>query len=132
MGFDLSNVEQNKAVELFQQNSLGDVLKPLIREIHLFDSYVAGTTYLKDASVLEKIKVDDPLTLKRENNMYDKNAILVLTADKKNLGYLPEKDDTVFARLMDAGKILKAKITDISTKDDYFTMINIAIYLVDL
>lgn len=132
MGFDLSNADQNKTIALFQQNNLGEVLKPLIREIHLFDSYVAGTTHLKDPSVLEEIKVDDPLTLRREENKYDEHAILVLTADKKKLGYVPEKDNTVFARLMDAGKILKAKITDIRPKDDYFTMISIGIYLVDL
>ena len=32
----------------------------------------------------------------------------------------------------DAGKILKARITDIRPKDDYFTLISIGIDLVDL
>ena len=132
MGFDLSNAEQNRAVALFQQDHLGEVLKPLIREIYLFDSYVAGTMHLKDPSVLDEIEVDDPLTLLREENKYDENAILVLTADRKKLGYVPEKDNIVFARLMDAGKILKAKIRDIRPKDDYFTMVSIGLYLVDL
>lgn len=72
------------------------------------------------------------MTLRREDNRYDKNAILILTADRKKLGYIPEKDNTVFARLLDAGKILKAQITDIRPKDDYFTTISIGIYLVDL
>ena len=43
-----------------------------------------------------------------------------------------EKDNAVFARLMDAGKILKAKITNIKTKDEYFQFISISICLVDL
>lgn len=132
MGFDLSNVEQSKTIALFQQDNLGEVLKPLIREIHLFDSYVAGTTHLKDPSVLEEIQAGDALTLQREDNPYDPNAILVLTAGRKKLGYVPEKDNLVFARLMDAGKILKARITDIRPKDDYFTLISIGIDLVDL
>jgi len=132
MGHELTNMNTTSAVSILGQNNLGDVLKPMIREIHLFDSYIAGTTHLKDPSVLQEIKVGDSLTLQRENNRFDKNAIILFTADKKKLGYVPEKDNIVFARLMDAGKILKAKITDIKPKDNYFTLINIGIYLVDL
>ena len=87
-------------------------MNPLIREIHLFDTYVAGTTHLEDRSVLETIKVGDELILQREDNPFDKKAILVLNAEKKKLGYVPEKDNIVFSRLMDAGKMLKAKIAE--------------------
>ena len=133
MGNDLIHSEQkSSAISILQQNNLGEILQPLIREIHLFDSYVAGTTHLKEPSVLKEIKVGDSLALQREDNRYDQNAILIMTSDKKKLGYVPEKDNTVFARLMDAGKILKAKITDIKPKDNYFTLINIGIFLVDL
>ena len=132
MGHELINSDNASAISILNQNNLGDILKPMIREIHLFDSYVAGTTHLKDASVLKEINVGDSLTLQREDNRYDKNAILLMTAEKKKLGYVPEKDNIIFARLMDAGKILKAKITDIKPKDNYFTLINIGIYLVDL
>ncbi|WP_051207416.1 HIRAN domain-containing protein [Butyrivibrio sp. AE3006] len=58
------------------------------------------------------------------------NAILVLNHEKKKLGYVPMKDNVVFARLMDAGKLLKAKVTDID-KMDSWTQISIAIYLTD-
>ena len=47
--------------------------------------------------------------------------------DMMKLGYVPEKDNIVFARLMDAGKLLAAKIT----KRGSFTQISIGIYLVD-
>ena len=71
------------------------LIKPLIREIHLFDSYIAGTTHLKDKSVLETIQVGDVLNLQREDmNKYDSNAILVLNEEKKKLGYVPEKDNS--------------------------------------
>lgn len=72
-----------------------------MREIHLFDSFVAGTTHLDDASVLETLKVGDKLTLQRENNKFDSNAIKIFTEDKKRIGYVPEKDNIVFARLME-------------------------------
>lgn len=122
---------QQGLVSLVQGHELGDIIKPLIKEIHLFDSYVAGTTHLEDKSVLESIKVGDMLSLQRENNKFDSNAILILNEDGKKLGYVPEKDNIIFARLMDAGKLLKAKISKITQKGS-FTQINVGIYLVDL
>ena len=117
-------------VSVMQKQGLDSVIKPLSQEIHLFDSYVAGTTHLKDKTVLEGIKIGDELSLQREDNKFDSNAILILNCEKKKLGYVPEKDNIVFARLMDAGKLLKAKISTITQKGS-FTQIGIGIYLVD-
>lgn len=117
-------------IEAIRDKGVGEMLKPLIREIHLFDSYVAGTTHLEDASVLEEVKPDDRLTLLREANKFDENAILLFTESKKKLGYVPEKDNVVFARLMDAGKMLAAKVRKIERKGS-FCQISIGIYLVD-
>nr|WP_297708221.1 HIRAN domain-containing protein [uncultured Butyrivibrio sp.] len=122
--------KKESAVAAIEGHELGDIIKPLIKEIHLFDSYIAGTTHLEDSSVLENIKVGDVLTLQREENKFDNNAILILNEDKKKLGYVPEKDNIVFARLMDAGKLLKAKITQINQKGS-FKQISVGIYLVD-
>lgn len=131
MANELSKTEET-LVSVVENHDIGDIIKPLIKEIHLFDSYVAGTTHLKDTSVLEQIKIGDVLNLQREDNKYDSNAILILTADKKKLGYVPEKDNIVFARLMDAGKLLKAKITEIQNRGDYFKLIRVGIYLIDV
>ena len=122
--------KKESAVAAIESHELGDIIKPLIKEIHLFDSYIAGTTHLEDSSVLDAIKVGDVLTLQREDNKFDSNAILILNEDKKKLGYVPEKDNIVFARLMDAGKLLKARITQISQKGS-FKQIGVGIYLVD-
>ena len=117
-------------VSVIGQHDIGELLKPLITEIHLFDTFVAGTTHLGDPSVLEEIRIDDRLSLLREDNKFDSNAILILTADKKKLGYVPEKDNIIFARLMDAGKMLAARIKGIEKKGS-FTKIATGIYLVD-
>ena len=130
MGNELSKKEKD-LVSLVQGNELGDLIKPMIREIHLFDSFVAGTTHLEDKSVLENVNVGDMLSMQREDNKFDSNAILILNADKKKLGYVPEKDNVVFARLMDAGKLLKAKVGKIEQKGS-FTQISVGIFLVDL
>ncbi len=121
---------QSGVVALVDSREIGDVLKPLIKEIHLFDSYIAGTTHLKEPEVLDSVKAGDMLNLKREDNKFDDKAILVLNDAGKKLGYVPEKDNIVFARLMDAGKLLKAKVTGVEMKGD-FHMIRIGIYLVD-
>ena len=130
MANELTKQEQG-IVSLVQGKELGDIIKPLIREIHLFDSYIAGTTHLEDKSVLDAIQVGDVLSLRREDNKYDSNAILILNADGKKLGYVPEKDNIIFARLMDAGKLLKAKISKITLKGS-FRQISVGIFLVDL
>ena len=122
---------QKELVSLVQGHELGDIIKPLIKEIHLFDSYIAGTTHLDDKSVIEKAQVGDMLSLQREENKFDSNAVMILNAEGKKMGYVPEKDNIIFARLMDAGKLLKAKISDITQKGS-FTQIGIGIYLVDL
>ena len=123
-------VGKENMVALVQGTSLGDLIKPLSREILLFDSYIAGTTHLKDSAVLDEIKEGDKLILQREDNRFDGNAILVLDEKKRKLGYVPEKDNIVFARLMDAGKLLTAKIKRIEPRGS-FRQINISIYLVD-
>lgn len=129
MGNDLI-IKKDGIVAVQAGTDIGELIKPLIREIHLFDTYVAGTTHLADKSVLNEIKVGDKLTLRREDNKFDDNAIIILNSDGRKLGYVPEKDNIIFARLLDAGKMLSAAISDIEQKGS-FTKIAIGIFLVD-
>ena len=118
------------AVALMQEMNLGSIIKPLSKEILLFDSYIAGTSHVRDESVYDGLKEDGKLVLRREDNKFDSNAILVLNEKGEKLGYIPEKDNIVFARLMDAGKLLIAKVKDMEILDG-FRQIRIGIYLVD-
>jgi len=130
MADEIIKIETGSLVSPIDKHGVDEMLKPLIQEIHLFDSYVAGTTHLDDKSVLDKIKAGDRLNLMREDNKYDEHAILIITESGKKLGYVPEKDNIVFSRLMDAGKKLIAKIKNIEKKGS-FNQISIGIYLVD-
>ncbi len=123
-------VSEKNFISTVAEKGISELIKPLSHEILLFDSYVAGTTHLKDESVLDEIKEGDKLILRREDNRFDDNAILVLDMQERKLGYIPEKDNIVFARLMDAGKCLIAKINHIEPRGS-FRQINISIYLVD-
>ena len=130
MGNELS-VSQQNMLSTITAHPLGDLIKPLTNEILLFDSYIAGTTHIKDESVFDEMGVGDKLILQREpDNRFDENAILVLDGKGRKMGYIPEKDNIVFTRLMDAGKYLTAKIENISFKGS-FRQIEINIYLVD-
>ena len=124
-------IKGKQVVSLVIEKGIPDVIRPLQREIYLFDTYIAGTTHLKGKSVIEAAAEGDRLILQREEkNKYDEHAILILNEKGKKMGYVPEKDNIVFSRLMDAGKLLTAKIKTITQKGS-FTQIQIEIYLVD-
>ena len=64
MANELTFVKQNM-VSLVKENPLGDLIRPLSHEILLYDSYIAGTSYIKDETVFDDIKVEDKLILQR-------------------------------------------------------------------
>ena len=116
---------------LSQNGGLDAAIKPLTKEIFLFDTFAAGTSYLDDKSVLTELKIGDTVTIRREDNKYDERACLLLSPSGKKLGYIPQADNIIFSRLLDAGKLLTAKVTQIEKVDDFYTRVNIAIFLVD-
>ena len=123
-------ISKDNAISLMHDMDLGSIIKPLSKEILLFDSYIAGTSHIEDESVFEALQENDKLALRREDNKFDDNAILVLDEQGRKLGYIPEKDNIIFARLMDAGKLLIAKVKDQDIWDG-FRQIRIGVYLVD-
>lgn len=83
-------------------------------DIYLFDTYIAGTSF-HDLSVIDgKVKIGDTLYLLRKpNNPYDKNAILVVTEIGYVLGYIPKVSNKLLALKMDNGeKIYAVLLTD--------------------
>ena len=71
MADELMIGNKGELVSALEQKKIGELLQPLIREIHLFDSYVAGTTHLQDPSVLQEIHEGDKLALRRQENKFD-------------------------------------------------------------
>ena len=88
--------------------------KPYQRDILLFDTIIAGTSHIEGIEELEPhIKIGDRLEFYREpDNAYDAKAIEIRNTDGVKLGYVPKRDNIVFSRLMDAGKILFGKVTE--------------------
>ncbi|MBQ0064732.1 MAG: HIRAN domain-containing protein [Firmicutes bacterium] len=123
-------IKSEHMLDIIENNDLSNLIQPLIKEIYLFDSYIAGTTHLKEPSVLESLEINQKLNLVRENNKFDENAILIQTEEGIKCGYIPERDNIVFSRLMDAGKLLIARIKEINKKHNFY-QIKIQIYLID-
>lgn len=129
MGNELYNPNKKNDVAIIEAKGIESLIKPLTTEIQLFDTFVSGTAYV-DKDLIKNLKIGDVLSLRREINKFDENSIMVLNSDAQKIGYIPEKDNVIFARLMDAGKKLIAKVNSINFKGD-FSIVKIDIYLVD-
>lgn len=127
----LSNVQENAIVKSISNGTLSSVVEPLIKEIHLFDTYVSGTMFIDEKEVLEKLLPGQEVSLERETNKFDENAVAFYTTDRKKIGYIPEEDNTIFARLMDAGKLLRGRVRSVE-KECGFNKIIVGVFLVDV
>lgn len=118
-------------VSLFHDKN-GELLipKPFEKDIFLFDTYVAGTTHVVGIEELEPyLNIDDKLDFFREpDNQYDEQAIVIKIISGVKIGYVPKQDNVIFARLMDAGKLLFGRISAKEKKGSWIK-ISIKVYL---
>ena len=127
---ELAKTEGGGLVNLFHNNEGGVVPLPFERDIFLFDTHVAGTSHVEGIEELVPyLKTDDRLSFFREpDNPHDKEAIVVKTDAGVKIGYIPRKDNVVFARLMDAGKMLFGKVISVELQGAW-VKIDIGIWL---
>lgn len=92
----------------------GDLPALFERDIFLFDTHIAGTSHIDGIEQIEpQLEIGGSLEFLREpDNPFDPQAILIRTHGGVKLGYVPQRDNAVFARLMDAGKLLFGRISD--------------------
>ena len=118
-------------VGLLHENNNGlSIPIPFERDIYLFDSHVAGTTFISGIKELEPhLNINDRLDFFREpDNEYDPKAIVIKTVNGVKIGYVPKDDNLIFSRLMDAGKLLFGRITNKEIKGNW-VKIDIKIFL---
>ena len=128
---DLVKIDNGDLIEYLMKTGSGlDLPKPFERDIYLFDTYVAGTTHIKGIEKIgESLKDGDRLVFYREpENEHDPQAIRIETLEKEKIGYVPRQDNVVFSRLMDAGKVLFAKVVEKEMRGKWLK-IKIKIYL---
>ena len=128
---DLVKIDNGDLIEyLIKIGKEIDLPKPFERDIYLFDTYVAGTSHIEGIeNIGESLKEGDRLVFYREpENEHDPQAIRIENLKGEKIGYVPRKDNVVFSRLMDAGKVLFAKVIEKEMKGKWLK-IKIKIYL---
>lgn len=121
-------VKQETLLSTIKNNGLGQLIKPLTKEIYLADTHVSGLLFRNESPHLS-FKDGEELTLKRENMPYDEFAVAVYQKDNR-IGELSEYHEEIYARLLDAGKILKAKVKFFMVEGD-FQVLSLSIYMID-
>jgi len=130
---NLIKTDGNSLVGLMHsKNGELSIPKPFERDIFLFEICVAGTSYIKNIDQIEPyLCIDDKVEFFREpDNKYDNKAIVIKTMDGAKIGYIPRQDNIIFARLMDAGKLLFGRVSSKEKKGDWLK-IRMKVYLKD-
>lgn len=128
---NLANQDHNELIQyLFDKESGLALPKPYERDIFLFDTYVAGTTHIENIEAIgNSLQEGDKLVFYREpNNPHDPQAIRIETIQEVKIGYVPQQDNVIFSRLMDAGKALFGKVLEKEMRGNWLR-IKIKIYL---
>ncbi|WP_071705183.1 HIRAN domain-containing protein [Murdochiella vaginalis] len=128
---NLANKDHNELIQyLFNKESGLALPKPYERDIFLFDTYVAGTTHVENIEAIgNSLQEGDKLVFYREpNNPHDPQAIRIETIQEVKIGYVPQQDNVIFSRLMDAGKALFGKVLEKEMRGNWLR-IKIKIYL---
>ena len=106
-GFLLSNMYEHPGMMIDM---------PFSRDIKLINAWIAGTQYRENfVERTSKIEPGYEVKLIREaDNPYDDKAILVLNKENESIGYVPRRCNEVIASLMDAGKLIYGRVTEIN------------------
>lgn len=132
LGGALMSKMRDMVLEAVKMNGIENVVMPLMNEIFLSSTKIAGTRYCDNQDVFKGLEKNVPLLLEREaDNKYDSNAIKVMTTDREKLGYIPKSENSIYARLMDSGKILHARVYSCYEDDYYNWSVSIKICMMD-
>ena len=117
------------------QRSLGGrvIALPGTRDIYLLSTWLHHPPRREVWAVFDHLHFGTPVDLRREpENDHDALAIVVYTGQGTKLGYIPEFQNKVLARLMDAGKYLKGVIRAKTTSPTGLPGVRIRIYMQNL
>lgn len=97
--------------------------QPYARDITLLECYIAGTTWRELDDIESRLQASDEFTLRREpDNSHDTWAIKILARTGEHLGYIPRAKNEPLVRLLDAGKLIYARLIAKTWKDDWLRL----------
>lgn len=120
-------VKKESALQIAKRIGTQSAIKPLEKEVFLQDVFVRDILFHSEKLI--GLKIGRALQLKREPQPYDELIVAVFD-DNNRLGELAEFDEAVFARLLDAGKKLTAKVKNVVISPEYNSL-QISISMVD-
>lgn len=111
----------DKALAQIENLGIDNIIKPLIKDVKLYSTYVSDIKYLEDFAPIFEVEVGDVLTMKKDSRWQSKQYVSLYTPSGALIGGIAEFESEVFCNLLSAGKNLYAKITQISTERNYKT-----------
>ena len=138
--------DENDLVSMLNSEAGLNLPLPFEQDIFLYGTEIAGTRYKENiAELYEKLNEGDLVSLIREpENPYDEYAIRIeVDLDGKpgfspnehapddltwKLGYVPRAFNKIFARLMDAGKLLYGTVRHKEMDHGYYRIV-VKIYM---
>ena len=121
-------IKSEKTLSTIGKIGMDTVIKPLTKEIWLKDCFVKGLIFDSEIKIA-KLKVGDALTIRREKLPYDDLCVAIYDNEVR-LGELADYEEGIFARLLDAGKKLVAKVKNVVIMPLYNSL-EISISLID-
>jgi hypothetical protein len=95
----------------------------------LLKCYIAGYAYYHGEQVIDQLKPDLKLELKREpDNPYDRRAIAVYFKNSK-LGFIPRVNNKIIANIMDQKTNVLAKILKINPENDVWDKVKLEVLM---
>lgn len=105
-----------------------------IRSRHIDDFFIAGFRRYDGASVLEKMKPGDAVTLSPQFDCpHDENAI-ALIYDDTMLGYIPADSNALPAQLLYFGhaEVLECRVLQVNPEADPWKQVRLGLYVTDM
>ena len=132
MGEELIKIDQWGTIAKLNNGS--GIIMPFVQELFLLECEIAGTGFVKDIENKSRaLTVGEVVSLVREtDNKYDKLAIRIDNAEGSKLGYVPRKKNEVLSRLLDGGKLLYGKVSEVEFSEfSNWITITVKIYMKD-
>lgn len=113
-------------------DAFGDVIRPFVRDILVKEVQLDGTVSVDDVLALAKdVRRGDWLALRRVKDAPDAFVVAVLNAAGETIGFVSRLEREIVARLMDAGKKMKAKVVS-KRLDGHWLDMRLGLYLEDV
>ncbi len=103
---------QQKLISKINKDGVADVLKPFVKDVIIYKTFVSDIMFLEDPIPVENVKIGDKLSLKIGARFGNENYIGLYDSSDELVGGIAEYESEILANLLRAGKELYAIVDD--------------------